>query len=102
MWITYHSGNHENHGGSLVYEKEIIFVSDDRVLVMGGMATDTNPRDFFRSIDLEENKWKALPPIPTPRYATFSFLINEKLYVIGTVYMGLVERKPASVLRVSY
>ena len=50
---------------------------------MGGMATDTNPRDFFRSIDLEENKWKSLPPMPTPRYASFAFLINEKLYVIG-------------------
>ena len=62
---------------------QVCFLVDERVLVMGGMSTDTNPQDIFSSIDLEENKWKRLPPIPTPRYATFSFLINEKLYVIG-------------------
>ena len=61
-------------------------ISDDKVLAVGGMATDTNPQDYFRSIDIEENKWKALPPLPTPRYATFSFLINEKLYVIGKCF----------------
>ena len=68
---------------SLDVAHDLLCSLDDRVLVMGGMATDTNPRDFFRSIDLEENKWKSLPPMPTPRYASFVFLINEKLYVIG-------------------
>ncbi|KAK3608348.1 hypothetical protein CHS0354_030803 [Potamilus streckersoni] len=58
-------------------------VRDGKVLAVGGMATDTNPRDYFRSFDVEANRWKALSPMPTPRYATFSFLIKDKFYVIG-------------------
>lgn len=50
---------------------------------MGGNGADTNPVDAVSSIKIEENKWKALPPMPTARYATFSFLIDDKLYVIG-------------------
>lgn len=61
----------------------LIFHQDGKVLVIGGMGTDTNPHDYFRMIDLEENKWKELRPMLTGRYATFSFLVNEKLYVIG-------------------
>jgi hypothetical protein len=57
--------------------------TDDKVLVMGGMGVDTNPNDSFMMIDLDENKWKGLKPMPTARYATFSFIINDKLYVIG-------------------
>ena len=49
------------------------------------MGVDTNPHDSFMMIDLEENKWKGLKPMPTARYATFSFLVNEKLYVIGNI-----------------
>ena len=58
-------------------------ISDGKVIVVGGMAFDTNPKDYLMSYDLETNKWKSLAAMPTPRYATFSFLINDKLYVMG-------------------
>nr|KAG5705559.1 hypothetical protein BaRGS_034757 [Batillaria attramentaria] len=57
--------------------------SDNKVLVIGGMAVDTNPRDMFVEFDVEGNKWKKLPGIPTARYASSAFLIGDKLYVIG-------------------
>ena len=53
------------------------------MLVVGGMSVDTNPKDYVMSYDLESNRWQSLPAMPTPRYATSSFLINDKLYVIG-------------------
>ncbi|CAH1783842.1 unnamed protein product [Owenia fusiformis] len=60
-------------------------VKDGQVLVLGGMALDTNPRDFLLSYNIETNKWKSMPSMPTARYATFSFLLNDEkdLYVIG-------------------
>ena len=50
---------------------------------MGGMSDDSNPKDHLWSYDVENNKWKALPSMPTPRYASAAFEINNKLYVIG-------------------
>lgn len=44
---------------------------------------DTNPKDTLCSYDVESNTWKAMKGMPTPRYATYSFLVNEKLYVCG-------------------
>lgn len=58
-------------------------LSDGKILVMGGMAASTDPKDFFMSFDITENRWQSLSPMPTPRYATFAFLIENKLYVIG-------------------
>lgn len=53
--------------------------------MLGGMALDTNPRDMFVEFDIAENKWKKLAHIPTPRYASSVFLIEDKLYVLGEV-----------------
>lgn len=61
----------------------LMFVSDGKIIAVGGMGTDTNPYDSLVEIDVSENKWKELPAMPTARYATFSFLIQDKLYVIG-------------------
>lgn len=56
---------------------------DGRIITVGGMGPDTNPRDYLMSYDLETDKWSSLPAMPTPRYATFSFLIKDRLYVLG-------------------
>lgn len=58
-------------------------MTDGKVYAAGGMAFDTNPRDSFMSFEVEKNQWKILPSLPTPRYASFSFLMNDKFYVIG-------------------
>ena len=47
------------------------------------MAEDTNPSELFVELDLETEQWQKMPPMPTPRYATFSFLIDDKVYVLG-------------------
>lgn len=57
--------------------------TEGKIIAAGGMGTDTNPFESLVEIDVEENKWKELSPMPTARYATSSFLMNEKLYVIG-------------------
>ena len=60
----------------------IIFL-DNKIIVCGGMGMDTNPKDTLCAYDAESNTWKAMKGMPTPRYATYSFLVNEKLYVCG-------------------
>jgi len=51
---------------------------------MGGMSSDTNPRGTILSYDVENDTWKKYAAeMDVPRYATFSFLINEKIYTIG-------------------
>ena len=57
--------------------------AEGRIYVVGGMGADTNPKDYFMGFDVENNRWQSLSPMPTPRYATFSFLIKDKLYVLG-------------------
>lgn len=47
------------------------------------MGYDTNPKDYVLSYDLETNRWQSFASMPTPRYATFSFLIENRLYVLG-------------------
>jgi len=61
----------------------LFFFAEDKILVVGGMALDTNPRDMFVEFDVAGNKWKKLASMPTPRYATSTFLIGDKLYVVG-------------------
>ena len=56
---------------------------ENKVIVVGGMGVDTNPKDYIMEYDIEKDQWKALTPMPTARYATFSFFIEDKLYVIG-------------------
>jgi len=58
-------------------------VREDKVLVVGGMAVDTNPKDYLMQYDWQKDLWKSLPSMPTARYATFSFLVNDRLYVLG-------------------
>lgn len=65
--------------------KTYFLITDNQILVMGGMSDDSNPKDHFWSYDVENNKWKALPSMPTPRYASAAFEIDNKLYVIGSV-----------------
>ena len=50
---------------------------------VGGMSDDTNPSDMFVELDVETDQWQKMPPMPTGRYATFSFLIDDKVYVLG-------------------
>ena len=64
---------------------DVVYITEGKVVAVGGMGTDTNPFDSLVEIDVDENKWKELPAMPTARYATFSFLMNDKLYVIGKV-----------------
>ena len=80
------------HKGTELWIFEIFFIvslispltiSDGKILVVGGMGLDTNPKDYLMSYDVENDRWQSLTPMPTPRYATFSFLINDKLYVLG-------------------
>ena len=47
------------------------------------MGLDTNPKDTLCAYDIESNTWKGLKGMPTARYATSAFLINEKLYICG-------------------
>ena len=61
-----------------------LIFSDGKIYAVGGMGLDTNPRDTLMCYDIETNLWSSLPKMPTPRYATFSFLIHDKLYVLGT------------------
>ena len=63
----------------------LIFFSGEKAYFMGGMSADTSPFDKFVELDLETFKWQIMPAMPTPRYATFAFLIDDKLYVIGKV-----------------
>jgi len=51
--------------------------------VAGGMSIDTNPKDYLMQYDAERDVWKSLASMPTARYATYSFLIHDKLYVLG-------------------
>ena len=51
--------------------------------IVGGMAGDTNPQCSVMKYDVEQDIWDNLPSFDVPRYATFSFLVNDKLYVIG-------------------
>lgn len=61
----------------------VFFFQDGKMFVVGGMSIDTNPKDYLMQYDPESDRWKMMPSMPTARYATFSFLINNKLYVIG-------------------
>jgi hypothetical protein len=61
----------------------VLNIPDNKVYVVGGMSIDTNPKDYFMQYDVEKDVWKSLPSMPTARYATFSFLIHNKLYVLG-------------------
>jgi len=70
---------------------ELNVVVDDRVIVVGGMSADTNPKDYLMQYDVDKDVWKSLASMPTARYATFSFLIRDKLYVLGTVYASCVD-----------
>lgn len=63
--------------------KPNVSVVDDKLIVVGGMGIDTNPKDYLMQYDAEKDVWKSLASMPTPRYATFSFLIRDKLYVLG-------------------
>jgi len=60
-----------------------LFVVDGKVIVVGGMSVDTNPKDYLMQYDADRDVWKSLASMPTARYATFSFLIRDKLYVLG-------------------
>ena len=62
---------------------EDLFDVDDKLIVVGGMGLDTNPKDYLMQYDADKDVWKSLAAMPTARYATFSFFIHNKLYVLG-------------------
>lgn len=67
-------------------KKKVFFIfhlTEGKAYFVGGMSADTTPCDMFVELDLETNKWQKLAPLPTPRYATFVFLIKDKMYVLG-------------------
>jgi len=61
-------------------------VVDGKVIVVGGMSSDSNPKDYLMQYDADKDVWKSLASMPTARYATFSFLIHDKLYVLGRLF----------------
>lgn len=67
----------------LLYAPCSCLSADGKVIVVGGMSTDTNPMDHMLSYDTETDRWQSLPSMPTARYASFAFLIHDKLYVLG-------------------
>lgn len=53
---------------------------------MGGMLDDFNSKDYFWSYDVENNKWKVFFFMFILRYVFVVFEIDNKLYVIGSVF----------------
>lgn len=53
---------------------------------MGGMFDDFNLKDYFWSYDVENNKWKVFFFMFILRYVFVVFEIDNKLYVIGSVF----------------
>lgn len=64
-------------------EQPKLFVVDGKLIVVGGMSIDTNPKDYLMQYDADRDVWKNLASMPTARYATYSFLTRDKLYVLG-------------------
>jgi N-acetylneuraminic acid mutarotase len=63
---------------------------DDKIYMFGGFAAGTateglgwRPTDFAAEYDPAVDRWKALPPMPTPRGAAIAVTFANKLYVIG-------------------
>ena len=54
------------------------------------MSVDTNPKDYLMQYDADKDVWKSLASMPTARYATYSFLIRDKLYVLGMYQVSKV------------
>ena len=62
----------------------VLYENDFETEVAGdNVGEDTDIPADFMSYDVDTNRWSSLAPMPTPRYATFSFLIDDKLYVLG-------------------
>lgn len=53
---------------------------------MGGMFDDFNSKDYFWNYDVENNKWKVFFFMFILRYVFVVFEIDNKLYVIGSVF----------------
>lgn len=72
--------------------------ADDKLLIFGGMKIDTNPTDESRCILIEEKEeskevevlWRALPFMPTARYAADALGYEKQVAVIG----GRVGKTP--------
>lgn len=60
----------------------------NKPLVVGGMRRDSNPTEKCSVLDLEENCWKELPDILTPRYAASVHLNGDKIYVLGMLKLN--------------
>jgi len=62
-------------------------VQENKILLFGGMGADTNPRDQVKSFIINPNKgnekWLALPSMPTARFAAHALQRDNKIYVIG-------------------
>lgn len=78
-----------------VYDSSVrelsLTVVDGKMIVVGGMGADSNPKDYLMQYDANRDVWKSLPTMPTARHATFSFLIHDKLYVLGRLCAQRVE-----------
>lgn len=70
-------------------KKELQFnlYSDNEIFIAGGMKLNGNPCDQFTAYNVEDDTWRSLPRMPTERYATFSFLIDNKFYNMGNTFI---------------
>ena len=62
-----------------------LVISDGMVYIVGGMKADGNPSSMFLEYDVTDDtaRCRKLPGLPTSRYATFTFVIGGRLYVVG-------------------
>ena len=73
----------------------MLFHSDDKILVVGGMKPDSTPCEKCRVLDAEKNIWLSLPDLPTPRYAAGTFLRGDKLYLVGGCLISSLFKQTA-------
>ncbi|NWR39278.1 KLD8A protein, partial [Tachuris rubrigastra] len=60
-----------------------------RVVVAGGLGNQPTVLESAEAFHPEKNKWESLPPMPTPRCACSSIVVQNCLLAVGGVSQGL-------------
>ncbi|KFP05268.1 Kelch domain-containing protein 8A, partial [Calypte anna] len=60
-----------------------------RVVVAGGLGNQPTVLESAEAFHPEKNKWETLPPMPTPRCACSSIVVQNCLLAVGGVSQGL-------------
>jgi N-acetylneuraminic acid mutarotase len=71
------------------YPSTVVF--EDSIYIFGGHHPDatqagplTDPGfSFCEKLDLKQGRWVAVPPLPTPRFATAALALNGRILVLG-------------------